>query len=85
MDTYDSLSLQSLIRAAYRITPANDADSWVITDRSKGQWTIGKEEMKLYKGGHIVDNMSFDDMRSYVVEQLEHYGVTTHQINRMQS
>lgn len=90
-DTFGTWKTSVLVGIAYRITPRHECHRWVATADNR-EWTIRDGEATAKDGTRdkdgvclIVQSMPEADLREFVVEQLEHYGITVTDVNWMKS
>lgn len=93
-DQFHFWSTADLLGIARRVTPSRELDSWVATadDRS---WRAGRDELgptfDQMERNHttgamdVVRTLTDEDLREFVVEQIEHYGITITDVNYMKS
>lgn len=72
-----------LLQAAERFTPSAEMSLWVAT--KEGVWSRLGDYWRLYRDGEVIDTVSDDEMREFVIEQLEEYKVTDRKITQILS
>lgn len=75
-DSFAVWDTGTLIGICFRVTPDWEQDNWVITSRDFRYQEVGQEMVEIY---------TQDQLRVFAVEQLEDYGITVHDVNRMKS
>mgnify|MGYP001581964802 CR=1 FL=1 len=87
--TWDTLTLAGI---AYRVTPRHERDNWVATADDR-EWRQDVGDVFAYDGSRDqqtgksipVQRMPDEDLRGFLLEQLDHYGITLRDVNRMKS
>lgn len=91
-DAFATWSTLTLAGIAYRITPQHERDNWVATADDR-EWRRDGDDVFAYDGTRDqqtgksipVQRMPDEDLREFVLEQLDHYGITLDAVNRMKS
>jgi hypothetical protein len=86
---WDTLTLAGI---TFRVTPQHEYDNWIATVDDR-EWRITDGEAWAYDGNRdeetgqsiVAARMPAGELREYVIEQLDHYGVTLSDVNRMKS
>lgn len=73
-DSFPRWSTEALISIAYRVTPEHERDNWVAT--STARYADEECTRELYDP---------EELRGFVIEQLEEYGITQADVNFMKS
>ena len=82
MKDFSVYSTRDLMRAARAITPQDDAERWILTAEERVWRQDGPGWMAVDSDGRQQETNGYrewyadGDVREFVIEQLEHYGVT---------
>jgi hypothetical protein len=75
-DSFAIWDTYTLIEICFRVTPEWEQDNWVVTSRDSRYKEVDRR---------FVERFTLAELRVFAVEQLEDYGITVHDVNRMKS
>lgn len=75
-DSFAFWCTEVLIDICFRVTPRHEWTNWVVTSNEDRYQVINEVHVELYDP---------QALRAFAVEQLEDYGITVHDVNRMKS
>lgn len=82
-DQFDRWSTQILVGIAERVCTEPERSYWMATE--PGVWSIANGIARRFCDGRAVRTTTEDKLRANVIEQLEFFGITIDDVNRMKS